>query len=1051
MFQETYNYRYLLQLSFTKTNNKNDDINRLMYLNLMDACVGRDELSLYNNLLQKSKLYSQTENSDLHLLNLSIKITKYLNREIKPAFNQEKNVLTFESNLVQTYRIIANMFLNKKCYFHALKWIDKIDKVFEFYEKHKISDEQPGVIEEKNKANSLKDEIKKEYENYKTNIQKEQCNFNDNKISENKNKFYINKTWYNEYRSFVTNTLNNSDSFPREIDNHELLSGKDMLEKEQYILDETKIDQAIQIGEDEWKFLKNIFGCTAELPVDLTSNKFYKVLVIDANDRLNNSFAFFKPKYLILNNNRDSLYDYFKNKYNSNENIKLYTYKDNLTKRQIKDTLFEIMFYYSMTKEDHIKIYQDIIQEQQNNQSTINTKQIIFIDTDNFISIQNKDICFNCDQKITSKPYIKFCSEPCKNNYKSNHTLIRKYKTFYNHNKKPLKNYVINSKEGGLVGLTNLGNTCYMNAGLQCLLHCDTLVNYFLQKIYEYEPLNSQDDKSITNQFKLLAKKIWKIEQDTYSHSLNPTELRNAIKNKEEKYNNYNQQDCPEFITDFLDQLSKEVNRSKSTYYNQRKDSLTTILPIIEFGRKLNRINSIVEDLFYGQIRNQFKCNNPRCQNILNVYESFLLLDIPICSQKSIRSVLKFKYFQFEKVKPITKEFDLQIEDTAMTVGEFKRKYSKSKFQFDIFNIKSTSKLEELKDNDLLFEEDSNKQIKIRNNLNEIVLYETSDKTKYNHPFFHPFTAQIKEESKSFWDTFFGCCLNSGIQDEQDEINFHDFYNINYPIRVQIKKDEKVNSDFLEGVRKRIFNDLERELPQIPDDLEVNGLIYENRKRIYSPNQKKGKERNPYNYTKIPYEQLNCENTNTRYFFLSHDKSDLPEDLFTNQQQPINQVLNNTSKQPLNIYDLLNVQLNPKVKNIQCKKCGDPTTLISTISKLPVYFCLYIKRFVYDNKSQQFKKISTYIDFPETLNIFKYIDTEHNYSFEENSTSKDCEYELFAVIEHRSDSILHGHYVSNIKLHNKWYLFNDGHVFENDKFKTENSFVLFYKRKSAFK
>ena len=52
MFQETYNYRYLLQLSFTQTSDKNDDINRLMYLNLMDACVGRDELSLYNNLLQ---------------------------------------------------------------------------------------------------------------------------------------------------------------------------------------------------------------------------------------------------------------------------------------------------------------------------------------------------------------------------------------------------------------------------------------------------------------------------------------------------------------------------------------------------------------------------------------------------------------------------------------------------------------------------------------------------------------------------------------------------------------------------------------------------------------------------------------------------------------------------------------------------------------------------------------------------------------------------------------------------------------------------------------
>ena len=1050
MFQETYNYRYLLQLSFTQTSDKNDDINCLMYLNLMDACVGRDELSLYNNLLQKSRLYSQTENRDTHLLNLSIKITKYLNREIKPAFNQEKNVLTFESNLVQTYRIIANMFLNKKCYFHALKWINK---VFEYYDKNKISNEQPGVIEEKNKANNLKDEISKEYENYKTNIQKEQCNFNDNKISKNKNTFYINKTWYNEYRSFVTNTLNNSDSFPREIDNHELLSGKDMLEKEQYILDETKKDQAIQIGEDEWVFLKNIFGCTAELPVDLTSNKFYKVLVIDANDRFNNSFAFFKPKYLILNNNKNSLHDYVKNKYNSNKNIRIYTYKDNLTKRKIKDTLFEIMFYYSMTKEDHIKIHQNIIREQPNNKSTINTKQIIFIDTDNFIAIQNKDICFNCDQKITSKQYIKFCSESCKNNYKSNHSLIRKYKTFYNHNKKPLENYIINSKEGGLVGLTNLGNTCYMNAGLQCLLHCDALVNYFFQNIYEYEPLNSQDDKSITNQFKLLAKNIWKIEQDKYIHSLNPTELRNAFKNKEEKYNNYSQQDCPEFITDFLDELSKEVNRSKSTYYIQRKNSLTTTLPIIEFGRKLNRINSIVEDLFYGQIRNQFKCNNPQCQNILNVYESFLLLDIPICSQKSIRGVIKFKYFQFEKLKPITKEFDLQIEDTAMTVGEFKRKYSNSKFRFDIFNIKYNSKLEELKDNDLLFEEDSNKQIKIRNNLNEIVLYETSDKTKYNHPFFYPFTAQIKEEIESFFDfSFLSCfCLNSEIQSEQYEINFQDFDEIKYPIRVQIKKDENVNYDFWESLRRRIFNDLGKLPPQIQDDLEFNGLIYEKQISLYSPNQINNNKWNPFNYTKIPYEQSNCENANTRYLFLSYDKSDLPKDLFTNKQQPINQILNNTSKQPLNIYDLLNVQLNPKVKNIQCKQCGDLTTLISTISKLPVYFCLYIKRFVYDNKSQQFKKISTYIDFPETLNIFKYIDTEPNYSFEENSTSKDCEYELFAVIEHRSDNILHGHYVSNIKVRNKWYLFNDGHVFENDKFKNENSFVLFYKRKSAFK
>jgi len=55
-------------------------------------------------------------------------------------------------------------------------------------------------------------------------------------------------------------------------------------------------------------------------------------------------------------------------------------------------------------------------------------------------------------------------------------------------NIKKLSELISNHYEtGGLCGLANLGNTCFMNSALQCLSHCEELTSYFLSQTYKSE------------------------------------------------------------------------------------------------------------------------------------------------------------------------------------------------------------------------------------------------------------------------------------------------------------------------------------------------------------------------------------------------------------------------------------------------------------------------------------------------------------------------------------------------------------------------------------
>ncbi|XP_022625001.1 ubiquitin carboxyl-terminal hydrolase 2-like isoform X2 [Seriola dumerili] len=187
-----------------------------------------------------------------------------------------------------------------------------------------------------------------------------------------------------------------------------------------------------------------------------------------------------------------------------------------------------------------------------------------------------------------------------------------------------------NSKSAqGLVGLKNLGNTCFMNSILQCLSNTHSLRDYCLHNSHRRDlNNNSRTNTALMEEFAKLIQTMW---TSSSSEAVSPSEFKTQIQRYAPRFVGYNQQDAQEFLRFLLDGLHNEVNRVTVRPRGTVEDF--DHLPDEEKGKKmwskyLEREDSKVVDLFVGQLKSSLTCSH--CGFCSTVFDPFWDLSLPI-------------------------------------------------------------------------------------------------------------------------------------------------------------------------------------------------------------------------------------------------------------------------------------------------------------------------------------------------------------------------------------------------------------------------------------
>lgn len=201
----------------------------------------------------------------------------------------------------------------------------------------------------------------------------------------------------------------------------------------------------------------------------------------------------------------------------------------------------------------------------------------------------------------------------------------------------------------GCTGLTNLGNTCYMNSALQCIRSVEELAIFFLEEKHKSE-INTDNPLGhhgvIAKAYEGFLHGVYQIDS---TGSFAPRVFKNALGRCAPLFSGYGQQDSQEFLSFLVDGLHEDLNRVRKKPYRENPDSDDNKVHDPDYIKELGQVyrdnhyarnDSVAMDLFSGFYKNTMVC--PSCDKVSVTFDPYSLVTLQLPIESTFQHVFTF-------------------------------------------------------------------------------------------------------------------------------------------------------------------------------------------------------------------------------------------------------------------------------------------------------------------------------------------------------------------------------------------------------------------------